>query len=172
MNFQEMYEYINNDPELIWVVTHPFILSNTALINHFPEEYIYKAAKTLCYIEKHNCSFIWLDEMLKNNSLLQRIVWKKRVKRIRNIVNLDHKHYPASTNIVWWSDAHHPEELWDFMHFETQETNPRLVLTNPSIIRQLHSKKRRTRIPLFLIRNFITIMIERILKTIRIYTSN
>ncbi len=172
LTFDQLVEYINNDPKLQWIVTHPFILSDTGVVKHFPEEKVLESAKKLGFIEKQNAAFITMRQKLEKSIFKNLRITKKMIEKFEKIENVPEKYYAKDTVVVWWSDAHNPYDLGDYTVLQIQNKNKeqlRESLLDPSIERSFHITTDRVNVWWYMLRNSVIIFWERILKTSWLY---
>jgi len=178
LTFDEMIEYINNDERLYWVVTHPFILSTTWLIHHFPEEKILEASKKLGIIEKHNPAFVTMKQVLQKSIFKNFKIIKHLIQKFEKVENVPEKHYTKETIIFWWSDAHNPNDLWDYTILKSKSDDIRESILDSSLEREYIIDKERSNVRWYMLRNGCIILWERIIKSFKLsskdatYTKN
>ncbi len=171
LSFDEMIEYVNNDDRLYGVVTHPFSPSQTAVTKHYPIEKVLEATKKLWYIEKHNASFIGIKRRLESWSLSSLSLVKKFLDQIALLDDVPSEHYEKDSILLWGSDAHHPDDLWDYTLFTGSNDNksPWELLTSHTASREFHIHDEKVNVYWFMIRNFFIIARERLINVFKLY---
>jgi len=164
LTLDEMIDYINKDDRLYWVVTHPFILSKTGIVRHFPEEKVLESSEKLGIIEKHNAAFISMRQVLEKSLFKNFWIVKKYISKFKKVENVPNKNYKQDTIVFWWSDAHSPSDLWDYLELHGEKWSIWEALLDPSIERRYHISKKRSNVWWYMFRNGLIILGERIIE--------
>ena len=162
----ELIDFVNSKPDLYCIVTHPYNTSDTAVIWHYNKDELKEFVKKSWFIEKHNACWyqaqmffekVWLDKLLT-----------KLYKRFLYTWNVPENNYFEDTVIMWWSDAHHPEYLWDYLLIKTDNKCFESII-DKKYKREFVFNKNRKNFLIYLLKNAITVSIEWIIKRFGLY---
>jgi hypothetical protein len=170
LTVRELADRVKEDDRLHAVVTHPFMMSDTAITLHYKEDYIKDLAKELGILEKHNAALVPLRSFLskiKANKLLGPVY--KRMERIEDAPN---EFVEGDVCIFGGSDAHYPRDIGPHVKIHAEgntfdEIFERLV--DPSHKREFDSESDHLSLVPYVILNGLTTLFETIKKRTRLF---
>lgn len=138
LTMDKLLQRICADHRLYAIIPHPFLPSNTGLINHRKREETKDCIRRAHFVEKYNSSLRPLEHFLRCTGLMR--FCKKKMRRFRKTADVPGNMIDKGVLVFGGSDAHH---WWDIgTHLVIHAPRPR---TDSALFRALlHDKHRRT----------------------------
>ena len=162
----ELLDFVGKHQWLYTVVTHPFNISDTAITRHYNEAVLKKAIQQCGFVEKYNACWYSFQLFLEKWNMQK--YFPKIYQKMLFTGNVPVKYYDENVCVLWWSDAHHPEYLWDYLILETENKIFESIVDS-KIKRSMFFKERRWYLLRYLLVNWVTVSIEWLMKRFWLY---
>jgi hypothetical protein len=91
------------------------------------------------------------------------------LEQMELVENVSEEHYTSTSILFWWSDAHHPDDVWDYTIFQEKKKSIWNVITNYSVPRTFHVSKDKVNVFWYMFRNLFIVARERIINVCKLY---
>lgn len=115
--FDELISYVDNQNDIQWVVTHPYLPSKTAIWKHITHTKLIEICKNNKIVEISNWSFVSTRIILEKLWLIK--LFPKIKQRLKKIEDCNTLTWEFEDKIcLVWSDAHHIWDIWMCLQIE------------------------------------------------------